>query len=591
MAGRVELVKSVFHSMMVYTMMIYKWPKNLLHKLDMHAKNFICNGDSLVRSVVTVQWRKMSKPKIEGGLGIRSLVEFNDAAMKKLAWEFVKAKKQWAVFMRARFLAKGRPIQYYKGSSTWKGIKEALEIISLDITWLIGSNSKLLLWHDNWTGVGPLSAIAAIPNALLNTQDSKVGDYVVDGVLHIPTEIMHIVRTAGGDLSHVVVPTVECQDEPVWEGADNGILTVKGAYEYYREKETERPWLEKLWQRFLPPKISVMLWRIIHDRLPTQWNRLKCGVETDGLCVLCEDQRILEDQDHFILHCQYAATVWSWVEGFLEVNFLNFRGIKQVLLHCCKWDLKNQRNQLRFALVMCAIWEIWKSRNDMIFNGTRRSARECILSTRRLVTRLGFLMTGKVRNGQGMELFRAFGITMNVKHGIQVKEVRWVPPPIGWHKANFDGAARGSPGISTCGGIFRNHRGFVRGCFAIPLGVQSALFAEMCAFMTVVEIAAQKQWFPIWLESDSSILVEKVKKKDPEVPWQIRTRWYNCLHVLENNQYFITHIYREGNKVADAVANIAFSLDDFTWWYGVPEEAYDFYCRNINGSVEFRIHY
>lgn len=88
MAGRAELVKSVFQGMMVYTMLIYQLPKNLLHKLDMYSKNFICNGDGQARSVVTVHWKKMTKPVNEGGIGIRSLIEFNEAERKKLAWIF-----------------------------------------------------------------------------------------------------------------------------------------------------------------------------------------------------------------------------------------------------------------------------------------------------------------------------------------------------------------------------------------------------------------------------------------------------------------------------------------------------------------------
>lgn len=37
MAGRMELVKSVVQGMLVYTMLVYKWPVNLVHKLDTRA--------------------------------------------------------------------------------------------------------------------------------------------------------------------------------------------------------------------------------------------------------------------------------------------------------------------------------------------------------------------------------------------------------------------------------------------------------------------------------------------------------------------------------------------------------------------------
>lgn len=45
--------------------------------------------------------------------------------------------------------------------------------------------------------------------------------------------------------------------------------------------------------------------------------------------------------------------------------------------------------------------------------------------------------------------------------GIRYKEVYWVVPPPGWYKCNSDGAAKETPGDSSCGGVFRNFRGFL----------------------------------------------------------------------------------------------------------------------------------
>lgn len=44
MADRTQLVKSIIQGMLVYTLMIYAWPKNLLHKLQMSIINFIWTG-------------------------------------------------------------------------------------------------------------------------------------------------------------------------------------------------------------------------------------------------------------------------------------------------------------------------------------------------------------------------------------------------------------------------------------------------------------------------------------------------------------------------------------------------------------------
>lgn len=77
MVGRMELVKLVVKSMMVYTMVVYKWPKKLLYKLDMFSKNFVYSGDGHKPSLTTVQWKRMCKPQIEGGTSPHILAEFD----------------------------------------------------------------------------------------------------------------------------------------------------------------------------------------------------------------------------------------------------------------------------------------------------------------------------------------------------------------------------------------------------------------------------------------------------------------------------------------------------------------------------------
>jgi hypothetical protein len=39
------------------------------------------------------------------------------------------------------------------------------------------------------------------------------------------------------------------------------------------------------------------------------------------------------------------------------------------------------------------------------------------------------------------------------------KDCKWFPPPHGWHKLNFDGAARGNPGMAGIGCIINDDSG------------------------------------------------------------------------------------------------------------------------------------
>jgi len=50
---------------------------------------------------------------------------------------------------------------------------------------------------------------------------------------------------------------------------------------------------------------------------------------------------------------------------------------------------------------------------------------------------------------------------------------------IGNNKCNTDGASSGNPGISSYGGIFRDHEANCIGYFSEPLGVSTSYQAEL----------------------------------------------------------------------------------------------------------------
>ena len=65
--GRVQLVKSIIHGMLVYSFHVYLWPCRLLRLLDTWIKNFIWSGDVLTKKVCAVSWSVMCCPWEEGG--------------------------------------------------------------------------------------------------------------------------------------------------------------------------------------------------------------------------------------------------------------------------------------------------------------------------------------------------------------------------------------------------------------------------------------------------------------------------------------------------------------------------------------------
>lgn len=140
---------------------------------------------------------------------------------------------------------------------------------------------------------------------------------------------------------------------------------------------------------------------------------------------------------------------------------------------------------------------------------------------------------------------------------MNIREIIWSPPFTRWIKCNTDGVATSI--TSSCGGIFRDNNANFISCFAENLGGCSAYHAELLAIMRATEIACQRRWSNIWIESDSSLVVMAFQN-DSMIPCSIRNRWKNCVQLLYQMNFAVTHIYREGNRCADLLASKG--LDD-----------------------------
>lgn len=117
MAGRVQLVKSVIQSMFIHSMTVYSWPTKLLRDLEKWIKNFIWSGDPNKRKLVTVAWKKVGAPYVEGGLALRSLISLNEATNLKLCWDMLQSEDQWACILRSRVLRGSSCINHHIFSS------------------------------------------------------------------------------------------------------------------------------------------------------------------------------------------------------------------------------------------------------------------------------------------------------------------------------------------------------------------------------------------------------------------------------------------------------------------------------------------
>jgi ribonuclease HI len=233
---------------------------------------------------------------------------------------------------------------------------------------------------------------------------------------------------------------------------------------------------------------------------------------------------------------------------------------------------------------------IWFVRNQARFQDkiiTWRSALAMIISNTYLSSNnTTKLSSNSIRDFTFLKIFR-----VNIHHpkAPVLKEVCWQPPVGNWIKCNIDGASNGNPGLSSCGGIFRDNEANFIYAFAEPLGTSTSYVAELCGAMRALEIAFQKHWQHLWIETDSMLVVEAFKNPNKPVAWQLSNRWKNAMFMFKQLNCVVSHIYREANQPADSLANHGLSINTFVFWENTPWFLSEYVNRNKLGIPSFRL--
>jgi ribonuclease HI len=168
--------------------------------------------------------------------------------------------------------------------------------------------------------------------------------------------------------------------------------------------------------------------------------------------------------------------------------------------------------------------------------------------------------------------------------------IMWLPPSEGFIKLNIDGSAFGTPSCGAIGGVFRNSHAQFLGGFSQNIGHATCLEAELCAAMYAIEKLLALNWKNVWLESDS-LMVVRFFSSSTHVPWKFRTRWNKCMLLDSHLNCSCSHIHREGNHAADALARNGQNLPvSFSHWWPTPSSFLSkFLNQDSNGGTFHRL--
>jgi len=163
-------------------------------------------------------------------------------------------------------------------------------------------------------------------------------------------------------------------------------------------------------------------------------------------------------------------------------------------------------------------------------------------------------------------ILKKFNVSLHPPKAPKIIEVLGILPSlIGSNETN--GSA--TTNTSARGGIFRDKEAKFLLCFVENTSLGCVYYDEFSGAMREIELASQYHWNNLWLECDSALVVNAFINQYL-IPWKLRNIWENCLHIISIMNFFVTHVYREGNCCVDSLTNIGIILNHLTIWSEIP---------------------
>jgi len=104
-AGRLVLINTVIAGISNFWCSTFVLPKLCIRKIHSICSAFLWKGKLEGHHSARVSWELVTKPKDQGGLGIRDLSYWNRACTIKLIWLlFFQSRSVWVAWFKVHFL-------------------------------------------------------------------------------------------------------------------------------------------------------------------------------------------------------------------------------------------------------------------------------------------------------------------------------------------------------------------------------------------------------------------------------------------------------------------------------------------------------
>lgn len=196
-AGRLLLIKTVIAGINNFWCSTFILPKECIRRINSMCGAFLWNEKVEGYSTARVSWEVVTKPKSNGGLGIKDLGAWNTACCLRLVWLlFFQSGSVWVAWFKSEVL-NGSLSNYWTMNTnpkhSWLANK-LLKLRGVVFTWIkvrVGNGRICRFWTDNWSPFGCLQdyIVRGTTSRLGIPLHATLSDLYVDGQWILPPMI------------------------------------------------------------------------------------------------------------------------------------------------------------------------------------------------------------------------------------------------------------------------------------------------------------------------------------------------------------------------------------------------------------------
>ncbi|XP_026377884.1 uncharacterized protein LOC113272225 [Papaver somniferum] len=418
-------------------------------------------------------------------------------------------------------------------SNTWKDMIAVRNIFTNNCCWFIRFGDNIQIWNDPWIPNLPGFRPTMLQNSII--QVTWVSELFVQGqkIWNVELLLELFPLDQAEIISQIYIPQEEeVQDKLIWIKTPSGKFTTKSCYKLLSDNNlTTSSMAEFPWKQF--------------------WKKNVCP-----LCNLAEESIF-----HLFFSCQFDLEVFQNSPILIETHG---ETVMEVISH---W-LAYPDQGIIPNLGSCLMWNIWKIRNDLVFNNNH--------------TAVGICIHKALEDFECLDLHHA----LNYCSEIQVNQnnfAAWELQSSTFVKTNVDATYNNGKGAVAAVAVdfFGNHLG----CGAICFDTFSAAMAEAKAYGFGIQLARRLQLPRVIVEVDASEIPKAVTGNTNEIPWSIRSTVLSIRDRIKDfSEIKFVVIPRDANSITHDLIQYAISNYINKWWY--HDESPNFIMQRLTFSEE-----